>query len=175
MSTQQLTTVLSTVLNELVHGSPDPSAGTYVLNRGDLGLLASLERLPAAAASATHEGGASIAAHVDHLRYGLSLLNRWAAGVPAPWQGQDWTASWKKIVVSETEWRTLRDELRREASAWTEALRTPRPATDHELGWIAGSVAHLAYHMGAIRQIDRAARGPTAEDEARAEAALRKP
>jgi hypothetical protein len=30
-------------------------------------------------------------------------------------------------------------------------------------------VAHLAYHMGAIRQIDRAARGPSAEDEARAQ------
>jgi hypothetical protein len=38
---------------------------------------------------------------------------------------------------------------------------------------MAGSVAHVAYHLGAIRQIDRAARGPTAEDEARAEAALR--
>jgi hypothetical protein len=31
--------------------------------------------------------------------------------------------------------------------------------------WVAGSVAHLAYHLGAIRQIDRATRGPTAEDE----------
>jgi hypothetical protein len=25
-------------------------------------------------------GGASIAAHVDHLRYGLELLNRWTRG-----------------------------------------------------------------------------------------------
>jgi len=33
-------------------------------------------------------------------------------------------------------------------------------------GWMAGSVVHLAYHLGAIRQIDRATRGPTAEDEA---------
>jgi len=38
-----------------------------------------------------------------------------------------------------------------------------------EAGWMAGSVAHLAYHMGAIRQIDRTTRGPTAEDEARAQ------
>lgn len=30
------------------------------------------------------------------------------------------------------------------------------------------SVAHFAYHLGAIRQIDRSLRGPTAEDEARA-------
>jgi hypothetical protein len=34
---------------------------------------------------------------------------------------------------------------------------------------MAGSVAHVAYHLGAIRQIDRATRGPTAEDEAKAQ------
>ena len=173
MSEENLTTVLSKLMSELVLGSPDPRAGTTVLNRGDPGLLASLERLDATAASATHAGGASIAAHVDHLRYGLSLLNRWADGVPEPWAGMDWTASWKKLVVSDQEWRALRDDLRREANAWTEALRAPRQLSDRELGWMAGSVAHLAYHFGAIRQIDRAARGPTAEDEARAEEAIR--
>jgi hypothetical protein len=144
-----------------------------MLNQGDPGLIASLDRISAAAASATHGGGASIAAHVDHLRYGLSLLNRWAAGEPAPWKDADWTASWKKIAVSDAEWRALCEELRREASAWTDALRTPRELSDTEAGWIAGSVAHLAYHFGAIRQIDRATRGPTAEDEARAKAARR--
>jgi hypothetical protein len=175
MSTHYLTTVLPTLMGELVHGSSDPRARTYVLNRGDAGLLASLDRLSAAAASAAQGGGASIAAHADHLRYALSLLNRWAAGVPAPWQDIDWTASWRRSVVSDAEWRALRDELRHEASAWAEALRTPREVSDVEAGWMAGSVAHVAYHLGAIRQIDRATRGPTAEDEARAEAALRAP
>jgi len=172
MSTHYLATVLPTLMRELVHGSPDPSVGTYMLNRGDPGLLASLDRVSASAASSTHAGGASIAAHVDHLRYGLSLLNRWAAGERAPWKGADWTASWKKTAVSDDEWRTLRDDLRRETSAWIDALRAPREMNDAEAGWVAGSVAHLAYHFGAIRQIDRAARGPTAEDEARAEAAV---
>ena len=172
MSTRDLTAVLATLMGELVRGSPDPSARTYLLNRGDPGLLASLDRLSAAAASATHSGP-SIAAHVDHLRYGLSLLNGWAAGVPAPFKDMDWTASWRRNVVSDAEWRTLRDELRREAGAWTEALRAPRELSDVEAVWMAGSVAHLAYHFGAIRQMDRLARGPTAEDERRAEAALR--
>jgi hypothetical protein len=164
MNTRDLTTVLPTLLSELVDGSPDPNVGTYMLNRGDEGLLKSLDKLSASAASAT-AGGGSIAAHVDHLRYGLSLLNRWAAGESAPWKGADWTASWKRPVVSGSEWRTLRDDLRREARAWAEALRVPRDVSDTELGWITGSVSHLAYHVGAIRQIDRAARGPSAEDE----------
>jgi hypothetical protein len=168
-----LSTVLPTLMRELVDGSPDPADRTYVLNRGDPGLLASLERLSAAEASATQGGGASIAAPGDHQRYGLSILNRWAAGEPHSLRETDWTASWKRNAVSDTEWRALRDELRREADAWTEALRAPREPSEVEAGWMAGSVAHLAYHLGALRQIDRATRGPTAEDEARAEAALR--
>ena len=80
----------------------------------------------------------------------------------------DWTVSWRKNVVSDTEWRKLRDELRRESDAWAGVLRTPREVSDVEAGWMSGSVAHFAYHMGAIRQIDRTTRGPTAEDEARA-------
>ncbi len=167
MSTGSLAEALPTVFAELVHGSPDLRARTYVLNQGDRGLLASLDRLPAAAASATHGGAPSIAAHVDHLRYGLSLLNRWATGEAPPWPDMDWTVSWRRTVVSDDGWRTLRDELRREATRWAEALSAPRDLSDVEAGWIVGSVAHLAYHLGAIRQIDRAARGPTAEDEAR--------
>ena len=172
MDTGPFATVLETLLSEIVHGSPDPSTRTYLLNRGDAGLLGSLDRLSAAAASTTHDGGGSIAAHVDHLRYGLSLLNRWATGSPPP--GMDWTESWRKSVVSDIEWQKLRGDLRREADAWAEVLRTPREVSDVEAGWIAGSVAHLAYHLGAIRQIDRATRGPTAEDEASAQAEPRR-
>jgi hypothetical protein len=167
MDTESHAPLLLTLLRELVDGSPDPRGRTYVLNQGDGGLLAALERLSAAAASATREGP-SIAAHVDHLRYGFSLLNRWASGSPPPWPDMDWTASWRKIVVSDAEWRQLRDDFRREAHAWAEVLRTPREVSVVEAGWVAGSVAHLAYHMGAIRQLDRTTRGPSAEDEARA-------
>lgn len=173
MNTSEYAETLSMLMRELVDGSPDPAIGTYMLNRGDEGLLASLERLSASAASAAMDGGGSIAAHADHLRYGLALLNRWARGEAEPWKGADWTQSWTKPVVSETEWRELRAGLRRETHDWVDALATPREMQGAALKWVTGSVAHLAYHLGAIRQIDRAARGPTAEDERRAEAALR--
>jgi len=167
MNMRDLAGTLNTLLSELVHGSPDPGVGTYMLNRGDAGLLQSLENISASAASGTVNGGGSIASHVDHLRYGFSLLNRWAAGEAAPWKDADWTASWRNPSVSEQSWRALRDDLRREVDHWSKALRTPREVDETELGWIIGSIAHLAYHLGAIRQIDRGARGPTAEDERR--------
>ena len=167
MDTAFFAPVLLTLLSEIVDGSPDATRRTYVLNQGDVGLIVSLDRLSAAAASVAH-GGPSIAAHVDHLWYGLSLLNQWAKGTLPPKQEMDWTASWRRNVVSDAEWQNLRFELRREVGAWAEALRTPRQVSDVEAGWLAGSVVHLAYHMGAIRQIDRTTRGPTAEEEARA-------
>jgi hypothetical protein len=168
--TTPLALILPTLFHELVHGSPDPNARTFVLNQGDAGLLESIDRLSAAAASATHGSGSSIAAHVDHLRYGLMLLNRWAYGSPPPWPDMDWTVSWRKNVVTDDGWRTLRDQLRHEATRWAEALSTPREVNAVEAGWLAGSVVHLAYHMGAIRQLDRTTKGPTAEDEAKAKA-----
>jgi hypothetical protein len=165
MDTRDITQALPALFSELVHGSLDPTVGTSMLNRGDGGLLRALDNLSATEASTTSVGGATIAAHVDHLRYGLMLLNRWVAGETNPWTEADWTLSWQKPAVTNDEWQTLRGDLRREADAWLRALAAPRELNERELRWTIGSVAHLAYHLGAIRQIDRGTRGPTAEEE----------
>jgi hypothetical protein len=174
MNTCEIADVLARIASELALGSPDPSIGTVALNRGDEGLLKSLDKVSAAAASSTHAGGASIAAHTAHLRDGFSILKRWMAGEVKPWTGADWTVSWRKNDVTDGEWATLRSDVRREATAWIDGMRTPRELDAIELGWLIGSIAHLGYHLGAIRQIDRDARGPTAEDERHAEEALRR-
>jgi hypothetical protein len=99
-----------------------------------------------------------------------TAANRWARGTLPAKQATDWTVSWRRNVVSDTEWRHLRSELRHEADAWTATLRMPREVSEIEAGWLVSSVAHVACHLGAIRQIDRSTRGPTAEDEVRAQA-----
>ena len=102
---------LSQLFSELVDG-PAPEAA-YMLNHGDPGLLRSLDRLSADAASRQSAlGTASIAAHVDHLCYGLELMNRWAGGEPDPWTGADWAASWRRTTVTPDEWSALRMRLR---------------------------------------------------------------
>ena len=163
MNTRDIARSLTTLLSELVDGAP--RTGAYILNKGDPGLLQSLDKLDAATASRVHAGGASIAAHVDHVRYGLSLLNRWAAGEKSPWTEADWTSSWRKTSVTESGWKQLRAGLGEEARRWSDALSTPRDVAEIELNGILGSIAHLAYHLGAIRQMDRAARRPSAEEE----------
>jgi hypothetical protein len=163
MENSAIATTLETLFRELVEGVPrDPS---YVLNTADVGLLRSLDKISAEQASHRHAGGASIAAHADHLRYGLALMNAWKAGVKNPWAGADWTASWQKTAVSEDEWRELRRGLRQEAERWLKTLGAVRELDETSLTYMVASIAHLGYHLGAIRQMDRAIGGPAAEDE----------
>ena len=152
---------VTTLLRELVQGG-DPKE-CWVLNPDDPGLLASLDRLSAQAASTpAPAGGASIAAHVDHLIYGLDLLNRWARGEENPFGAADWTLSWQRGTVTDAEWDARRQALRSELDAWKGLSDHPRELSQFELTGLLGSVVHLAYHLGAIRQIDRAAQGPPA-------------
>ena len=151
---------LLSLLREILDGPPDVA---FVLNRGDRGLLTALDALDAGAASAQPGGRSSVAAHVDHLRYGLHLLNRWASGED-PWADADFAASWRRQQVGEDEWRALRHALRDEARAWVTAVGQPRRREDAALTETLASVVHLAYHLGAIRQIAPASSGPPARD-----------
>jgi hypothetical protein len=157
----QLHDSLEALLQELLDG---PSAtASFVLNPGDRGLLASLDALTAEAVSAQPGGRASVAAHVDHLRYGFELLNRWARG-ENPWSDANYAASWERQSVDDEQWRALRIALAGEARKWQTAIRAPRVWDDVTMKGALASVVHLAYHLGAIRQIERAASGPPAKD-----------
>jgi hypothetical protein len=151
--------LLQRLFSELVDGANDPS-GAFILNSGDAGLLRSLGKLSAAEASRAVNDGATIAAHAQHVRYGLSLMNRWANEGGNPFSDAKWDEAWKISTVDEAEWEEIRSGLRDEAHRWRLALGSPRDATEVELIGMIGSVAHLAYHLGAIRQIDKTARGP---------------
>ena len=159
MLTTALSQSLSRLFSELVEGANLPG-GAFVLNSGDVGLLRSLDRLAAADASTAVNGGATIAAHAQHLRYGLSLMNRWAREGGDPFADATWDAAWRITGVDATAWEEIRRGLRTEAERWLSVLRSPRDLGEVELTGMIGSVAHLAYHLGAIRQIARDARGP---------------
>jgi hypothetical protein len=143
---------ISKLLTEVFEGPPGDEA--YVLNPGDPGLLRQLESLSAAAASRRPSPSRPpIAAHVDHLYYGLSLINRWLAGEENPWAGADWNASWRVESVTEEQWRTLTGKLREASTQWRRALQDRKDWDPINAAGAISSVAHTAYHLGAIRQI----------------------
>ena len=159
MDTTQLTRALTGLFAELVEGAP-AGGDAFMLNSGDAGLLRSLDTLSAGDASQSVNGGATIAAHAQHLRYGLSLMNRWAAEGGNPFADATWDAAWKLSAVDDAAWREIRAGLAAETRQWRKALETPRDVRGIELAGMIGSIAHLAYHLGAIRQIDKSTRGP---------------
>ena len=159
MRTTDMSPVLTRLFSELVDGASDPT-GAFILNSRDVGLLRSLDALSADDASRSVNDGATIAAHAQHLRYGLSLMNRWANEGGNPFADAKWDEAWKTFDVDATEWENIRNGLREEAHRWLQALSSPRDVTDVELAGMVASIAHLAYHLGAIRQIDKHARGP---------------
>jgi hypothetical protein len=143
---------LSNMLTEIFDGPSGQEA--YVLNPGDRGLLRQLESIDANAASKRPVSGKpSIAAQVDHLHYGLAVLNRWAAGESNPWASADFNASWQRSTVTEHQWRTLRDALRQEADKWRSGVLARTSWDGVNASAALSTAAHTAYHLGAIRQI----------------------
>src|SRR5688572_14888535 len=159
MNEPKLLSVLPGLFSELVEGAHSDK-GAFVLNSGDPGILHSLDSLSSAEASQSSNGGATIAAHTQHLRYGLSLMNRWATEGGDPFTGANWGEAWKVSAVDDGQWKEIRDGLRGETQHWLAALQTPRSTSSLALRGMVGSIAHLAYHVGAIRQISKNARGP---------------
>ena len=159
MNTAGTAAALSRLFVELVDGTAGFDGG-YILNTGDDGLVRSLEKLSAADASRSTNDGATVAGHVQHVRYGLSLMNRWGSEGGNPFADAKWDDAWKTREVDQQTWDEILLGFRDEARQWYDVLRKPREVTEVELAGMASSVAHLGYHFGAIRQINKDARGP---------------
>lgn len=157
MQTTDVAPTLARLFGELINGA---ATSGFVLNQGDEGLLRSLDKLAHADASRAVNGGATIAAHAQHVRYGLSLMNTWASQGGNPFADAKWDEAWKVSVVDDAAWAEIRRGLRDEAERWLQVLGTPRNASDIEFTGMLASIAHLGYHIGAIRQIGKEARGP---------------
>src|SRR5436190_13303606 len=120
---------LSNMLTEIFDGPPGNEA--YLLNPDDPGLLRQLDTIDARAASTRPmPGKTTIASHVDHVHFGLTLLNRWAAGEENPFEGADWNASWHRTTVTDDQWKKLRAALREQVKKWQSAVASRRDWDD---------------------------------------------
>src|SRR5215510_1863819 len=143
MNTTEVTPSLMRLFSELVDGTSG-HGGAFILNSGDVGLLRSLDKLSAADASRSVNDGATIAAHAQHLRYGLSLMNRWAAGGGDPFADARWDEAWKTSEVDVEGWEEIQKGLREEADRWLQNLGSFGEADDEKATGLIASVAHLA-------------------------------
>lgn len=152
---------ITRLLTELFDGTSKQDG--FILNPGDVGLLRQLDTIAADQASQRPDGRASIAAQVDHVAFGLSLLNRWAAGEKDPFTSANWEASWQRTSVTEPQWRELRNHLTTQARTWQRAVPEVSNWDDLAAAGAIASVAHTAYHLASIRHLLSSVRGAAAK------------
>jgi hypothetical protein len=126
-----------------------PGQGTQYLDRTS-GITPTLQTLTAEQASRSLDGHPSIASHARHMNFHLRVAKEWILGDHSR---RDWKGSFEPQTVDQTEWRQLQQELQRSREELIEVLRSLDDEKFVEEGAGMGSIAHAAYHLGAIRQI----------------------
>jgi hypothetical protein len=138
------------MVREAFEGPPIPVKESWFTNtKPNSGIFGALDGLSADEASVSVHG-ATLAAHADHVRYHMWGTNELLEKGNFP--KMDWKESWKINLVDEQQWRRIQEGLRCEYLRLLEQLEV--------INWneiianeVTGSLAHSAYHLGAILQI----------------------
>jgi hypothetical protein len=150
---EDYTNSLFQLLRETFEGPPVGAPSAY-LDQG-AGLFQTLDALTAEAASARPwPAAATVASHCEHARFYVHALLDFMGGATAK---VDWGQSWLVQSVTPDEWERLRADLRASYETLTGRLRAVESWGDEEVGDAMAILVHTAYHLGAVRQLARAA------------------
>lgn len=138
---------LLSVLREAVEGQW--GTWTYFIDkRPDAGLLGALATVSAEEASRVW-GDTTIAAHAHHAAFAMAASEAAIEGGQTP---VDWKESWRVTAVDDAVWRELVARVDREYRRLRRATESRAASSGEAFGEAVGSIAHVAYHLGAIRQ-----------------------
>lgn len=144
---EDFTTALSILFRETFEGMPTTEEQVFLAP--DTGIFATLAGLSAAQAS-TEINGVTIAAHSEHTRFYIELLDNY---LNRDMRVIDFQLSWKITTVTEDEWDDLREKMAKLYGKTTETLAQNDVWGLDTITVAMGIVAHTAYHLGAIRQM----------------------
>ncbi|WP_342539924.1 hypothetical protein MHI39_18770 [Heyndrickxia sp. FSL K6-6286] len=141
---------VKTMVKETFKGPPVPVKGSWFTSfEPNSGIFGVIEGMSCDQASISVQG-TTLAAHTDHIRYHMWGTNEIIKNGKQP--KMDWEKSWEIHSVDEQQWNRIQVELRNEyvtllesidAIEWNELLANE----------VLSSLAHSAYHLGAIRQM----------------------
>jgi hypothetical protein len=117
-------------------------------NKPDAGFLGLLESLSASDVSSPI-AGTSIVSHVHHVIFSLHESAAWIRGDHSH---KDWNESWRINSVTGAEWPQMLDHMRASFLALRVAIRENAAKDILTIGGSFGVLAHMAFHLGAIRQ-----------------------
>ncbi len=126
--------------------------GTMYLDK-DTSLLITLETIDAATASKSlTDDGMTIAAHCEHLRFYIDFLKNYLS---ENFEIVDWKESWGTKTVTKKEWNALRGKLHKAYQAVLDTFTEVEEWSDHKISGALGILTHTAYHLSAIRQMQK--------------------
>ncbi|WP_137789204.1 hypothetical protein [Bacillus sp. E(2018)] len=141
---------LKKMLQEAFDGPQKPVTVSWFTNtKPDSGIFGVLSQLTADDAS-KQIYGTTLAAHTDHVRYHMWGTNEWLYDGAFP--TMDWNKSWEIQAVSEDDWLSIQEGLRNEYQRLLEKIDHIQ-WTEDLANELVGSLAHSAYHLGAIQQM----------------------
>jgi hypothetical protein len=111
------------------------------------GVISAIQNLDAEQASSARPGYNTIAAHAEHIRVSLNYVRRDLTGEKPD---VEW---WPLQTVDAAQWAELKQQLRAEYKATVKFIKAKIFWREEELTQMLDSVAHIAYHAGAIRQL----------------------
>lgn len=141
---------VKTMVKETFEGPPVPVKGSwFTSSEPNSGIFGVIEGMSCGQASLPVHG-TTLAAHTDHIRYHMWGTNEILKNGKQP--EMDWGKSWDIHSVDELQWNHIQEGLRNEYLTLLESIDTfewNEPLANEVLS----SLAHSAYHLGAIRQM----------------------
>jgi hypothetical protein len=139
------------LFNELYEGVKSDESWVIDAKPGD-GFIRVIQSLDAEQASTPLvKYGSTIAAHTEHLRWSLNFALEFLKGnTPSC----NWSESWRIHQVNTLEWETLTGDLKNACNLIKSEIETNEDWSNPFL--VKGTIAlvpHIAYHLGAVKQI----------------------
>jgi uncharacterized damage-inducible protein DinB len=134
------------LLAALDEGFDGPGESSGYLDTG-AALNDALAKLSAEEAS-RNWGGNSVAAHAYHVLFGLDAFAAAISGKTP----HDWNESWRVKEVDAPSWAKLRSDLNEGRARLRTAIESHAHKGEAQMAGAVSAVAHVAYHVGAIRQ-----------------------
>jgi hypothetical protein len=145
----------ASLLYEIIDGPAEPAVTWVVSNAPNTGLLGTMAAMTAEQAShAPAPGRKTAAAHGQHLRFALELAAQRLQGQSPE---ADWDSSWEPSIVTPAEWKQLQERIRAASATVRQLIADGESWDGMMLQGIVATVAHTAYHLGAMRQLLRTA------------------
>jgi hypothetical protein len=151
LTSEGATNQLLAVLKETIEGPGE--GGSFFLDP-NTGLLQTLETLETLSLERAFVSAAprrpSIAAHVKHTSFHMNAICAWPRGDHSR---RDWPSSFVLENHDAATWTALLEELKFEYADFQSVIREFATESDEALGGAVGGIVHVAYHLGAIRQL----------------------